>query len=357
VGISFGFLTTRSGPRHVGDTYSEMLARQLATAGVDSVVVTVGDRDAHGGTVRCADDAVTLLAGVDVVLVDHEVRGDDEADLVVVEAVEQLPVPVIVAPRRVPRVPGREQRQMLCRIGAAAQALVASSADAGARLAVAYQMAPRTVSVIPDEIRTPVRAAEAIDAGAPTMVTYGLVGPGRGLETVIDAMAALRSLAPRPRYRIVGPTDPSVFAHDGEAYRHSLMARTIDRGVAHMVSVAHARDTAVPPADVLVVARACAQQVTSRDVARALADGTPVVAVATPDAVGAATAAGIDRIVRAGDTAALIRVLRHLLTDVDLLATAAQRSRHGRSSAWARMVAQYQELADTLLAERHQLVR
>jgi polysaccharide biosynthesis protein PslF len=361
VGPSFGFLTTRPDPRHAGDTYSEVMAGHLATAGAHSVVVTVGTgRDARPGAVGvgCAGDALAMLAGADVVVVDHEVRGDDDLDRTVAEVAERTPAPVIVVAHRLPHAAGRAQRQMLVRIGAAAQALVAPSAVAAGRVATAYQVARGNVSVISDELRGPARSAARGDSAAPTVVTYGPVGPGRGLEAVIDTMAALRSLAPRPRYRIVGPTDPAVLAHDGEAYRHALMARTIERGVADMVRVVQpgrpAGEEPGTPPDLLLVARTCPRQVTSREVVKALADGTPVVAVTTADTAGMAVAAGIDRIVRAGDAAALILVLRRLLTDVDLLTAAAERDRYGRRRAWARIATQYQDLAAALLTMRRQ---
>jgi polysaccharide biosynthesis protein PslF len=361
VGSSFGFLTTRPDPRQAGDTYSEVLAGHLAMAGAHSVVVTVdAGRSTRPGTVGvgCAVDALAMLAGADVVVVDHEVGSRDEIDRTVAEVAERTSAPVIVMARRVPRAPGQVQRQMLGRIGAVAQALVAPSGVAAGRLAVAYHVARGKVLVISDEVRGPARSATRGDSAAPTVVTYGFVGPGRGLEAVIDSMVGLRSLMPRPRYRIVGPTDPAVLAHDGEAYRHALMARTIDRGVADMVRVVHtgrvSTDEFSAPADLLVIARTCPRQVTSRQVVNALADGTPVVAVATATTAGVAVAAGIDRIVRAGDAPALVHVLRHLLTDVDLVAAAARRDRHDRHAAWARVAKQYQTLADGLLATRRQ---
>lgn len=361
MGTSFGFLTTRPDPPHTDDTYSEVLAAHLAAAGAQSVVAIVGatpGMPSGSAGVRSGSDANAMLTGAHVVVVDHEIRGDDELDRVIAEVVEALTVPVIAVGRRPPRAPRRAQRQVLGRIGAVAQTIVAPSAFAAARLAVAYRVARGRVVVIPDETPPPPRSSGGRDITAPTMATYGLVGPGRGLENVIDATAALRSLVPRPRYHIVGPTDPAALARDGETYRHVLMARTIDRGVADMVSVLRAEHTVTgasgSPADLLVVARTCPRQVASPEVVNALAGGTPVVAVATAETAGVAVAAGIDRIVRAGDTAALVRVLRHLLTDVDLLANAARRDRHGRRSAWTRIAAQYQDLADALLAEHRQ---
>lgn len=61
----------------------------------------------------------------------------------------------------------------------------------------------------------------------PTMLTWGLLGPGKGIERVIEAMGSLKDLPGRPRYLVAGPTHPKVLAADGEAYRE---ARRINRG-------------------------------------------------------------------------------------------------------------------------------
>ena len=56
-------------------------------------------------------------------------------------------------------------------------------------------------------------------SGRPTLLTWGLLGPGKGVERVIDAMVSLRDLPGRPRYLVAGQTHPKVLAADGEAYR------------------------------------------------------------------------------------------------------------------------------------------
>jgi Glycosyltransferase len=41
-----------------------------------------------------------------------------------------------------------------------------------------------------------------------TVLTWGLLGPGKGIEWGIEAMAMLRDLAPMPRYMVAGQTHP-----------------------------------------------------------------------------------------------------------------------------------------------------
>src|SRR5216684_2514723 len=51
-----------------------------------------------------------------------------------------------------------------------------------------------------------------------TVLTWGLLGPGKGIEWGIGAMALLRDLEPMPRYKVAGQTHPKVLLREGEAY-------------------------------------------------------------------------------------------------------------------------------------------
>ena len=48
------------------------------------------------------------------------------------------------------------------------------------------------------------------------MLTWGLLGPGKGIEWGIEALPGLRALDPAPLYVVAGQTHPRVLAHDGE---------------------------------------------------------------------------------------------------------------------------------------------
>ena len=68
------------------------------------------------------------------------------------------------------------------------------------------------------------------------MLTWGLIGPGKGLEWGIRAVAALRDVEPRVHYEILGETHPKVIAHEGEVYRERLELLTHELGVADRVT-------------------------------------------------------------------------------------------------------------------------
>jgi predicted GH43/DUF377 family glycosyl hydrolase/glycosyltransferase involved in cell wall biosynthesis len=61
--------------------------------------------------------------------------------------------------------------------------------------------------------------------------TFGLVGPGKGLEYVIEAMPAVAARHPEALYLIAGQTHPELLKHIGEEYRNKLVALVEDLGL------------------------------------------------------------------------------------------------------------------------------
>ena len=54
------------------------------------------------------------------------------------------------------------------------------------------------------------------------VLTWGLLGPGKGIEHAIDSMALLRDRGLHVDYQVAGQTHPRVLGRDGEAYRRAL---------------------------------------------------------------------------------------------------------------------------------------
>ena len=123
------------------------------------------------------------------------------------------------------------------------------------------------------------------------ILTWGLLGPGKGIERVIDAMASLKDLPGQPRYLIAGRTHPKVLAAEGEAYREALVEQARRLGVAASVSFDPVYRS---PADVIALVQSAAvvvlpydskDQVTSGVLVDSVASGRPIVATAFPHAV------------------------------------------------------------------------
>ena len=303
-----------------------------------------------------------LLSQNQIAVIQHEygIYGGVDGDEVL-EVVRGLRVPSIVVAHTILKHPSPHQRAVLETIAAMADQVVVMSESASERLCFGYDVDRRKVTTIPHGVTIP-RRATVRRSGRPTLLTWGLLGPGKGVERVIDAMCSLRDLPGRPRYLIAGQTHPKVLAADGESYRIARIEQARRRGVAAAVSFDAGYQTVsslnalAQSATVVVLPYDSADQVTSGVLVDAIASGRPVVATAFPHAVEL-LAGGAGIVVDHDDPDALVSALRRVVTDPYLAGSMAEAARRlAPTMAWAVVAEQYLHLARRLIAERSALV-
>jgi polysaccharide biosynthesis protein PslF len=369
---SFGILSTYP-PTPCGlATFSAALSKGLCANGSDVNVVRVADGklssearvigELVNGSAASVAATSELLNESDIAVVQHEygIYGGVDGDEVV-DIIGGLHIPSIVVAHTVLKDPTPHQRSVLEAIAAMAAQVVVMSEAARRRLCRGFDVDPRKVTTIAHGATVP-RQIPPVRSDRPTLLTWGLLGPGKGIERVIEAMASLHDLPVRPRYLIAGRTHPKVLAADGEAYRDARAEQARLRGVADSVSFdASYRDVSsltalVQSSAVVVLPYDSTDQVTSGVLVDAIASGRPVVATAFPHAVELlASGAGI--VVGHDDPGALASALLRLLTEPHLAATmAAEAARLAPQMAWPIVASAYLDLAHRLLAERPALV-
>ncbi len=67
--------------------------------------------------------------------------------------------------------------------------------------------------------------------GKTVILTFGLLSPSKGIETVIDAMPGIVRSCPNAVYVVLGATHPNLVRNQGEGYRESLIARVKELGI------------------------------------------------------------------------------------------------------------------------------
>jgi glycosyltransferase involved in cell wall biosynthesis len=370
---SFGILSTYP-PTACGlATFSVALSGGLMARGADVGVVRVTDGTSTtapnvvgelvNGSAASVGAAADLLNQFQVAVVQHEygVYGGTDGDEVV-EILGNITVPSIVIAHTVLKSPSPHQRAVLVALASLADRVVVMSKGARDRLCGTFDVDPSKVVTIPHGAAVPPRRAATASPGRPTLLTWGLVGPGKGIERVIDAMSFLHDLPERPRYLVAGQTHPKVLAAQGEAYRDERIHQAQTNGVGG--SVMFDGDYRDVPSLVSLV-QSCAavvlpydstDQVTSGVLVDAIAAGRPVIATAFPHAVELlASGAGI--VVDHDDADGLQRALRRVITDRGLAASmAAEASRLAPSLGWPVVANAYIELAGNVLAARPALV-
>ena len=187
------------------------------------------------------------------------------------------------------------------------------------------------------------------------MLTWGLLGPGKGIERVIDALPSLRDLVPRPHYLVVGETHPKVLERDGEAYRDGLVARARALGVADMVTFrsryldVDALSSLAASADVVILPYDSREQVTSGVLIEAVTAHRPVIATAFAHAVEL-LASGVGIVVDHDDPSAMDAAIRLVLCEPAQAATmATQAAALAPDLLWSAVAARYRALADDLV--------
>lgn len=365
---SFGFLSSFP-PTQCGlATFTAALGAEIAAAGHETGVVRVLERPAPltGPTVvhhmvhgerGAVEGSAAALNTFDVVVVQHEYGIYDGADGdSVVDVLDRLRVPSIVVLHTVLVEPTPHQREVLDAIGRRASALVTMTATAHQRLVDHYDVDDAKVFVIPHG------AAGGCDdrpqrpnGPGPLMLTWGLLGPGKGIERVIEALPSLRDLAPRPHYLVVGETHPKVLERDGEAYRDGLVARARALGVSDMVTFqsryldVDALSSLAASADVVILPYDSHEQVTSGVLIEAVTAHRPVIATAFAHAVELlASGAGI--VVDHDDPSAMGAAIRLVLCEPAQAARMVTRAAAlAPDLLWSAVASRYRALADDLV--------
>ena len=189
-----------------------------------------------GDYVRAA--AFLEATGVDLVSLQHEYGifgGEAGAD--VLELLSRLTMPIVTTLHTVLERPTAAQRVVMNRIIGISSKLIVMAWKARDLL--------RSVHGVPDE------KIEVIAHGIPdfpfsdpagakakfgftdkkVILTFGLLSPNKGIETMLDAMPSIIRCCPDVIYVVLGATHPKLLRDQGEAYRESLAARARNLGI------------------------------------------------------------------------------------------------------------------------------
>lgn len=301
---------------------------------------------------------------VRLVSIQHEYGifgGSDGAH--VLDFLSTLRVPAIVTLHTVLKNPSESQRTIVQRMARYCARLVVMSQVAADLLIGSYGVEPRLVAVIPHGIpemeRSDARSMkDALGLTAERMLlTFGLLGPSKGIETVIRALPALDAVFPGVKYFVVGATHPHILRRHGEAYRASLAEEAERLGVRDNL-VFHDHFISTPElcrylraADVFVCPYQTEAQVTSGALSYAMGAGAAV--VSTPYWYAQELLAdGRGRLFPFGDSDSLSRLLLSLLeapAELDAMRSAAYE--FTRPMVWGRVGKAYFDLASMVMGE------
>ena len=346
-------------------TFAESLTRALAHAGatVEMVDLPAGpETPPHQATLHrhrgYQDLPVTayLLNSFDVVILQHEFGiWDGQDGHGIVDLIGMVATPVVTVLHTVPSAASGGQRRALQRILDLSDAVVVLSHSAFRRLTQDFSVRPDTLVMIPHGATALWhRRRPAEDNATHRILTWGLLGHGKGLEWGIRAMAILRDRGVDGEYVIAGATHPNVRRSEGEAYRQSLLDLARKLGVSASVTVADdylsddGLSQLICESSLFLLPYDSREQITSGVLVEAIAAGGPVIATRFPHAAELlGTGAGM--LVDHGDPIAIADAVEHALRDGEASERMRERSRALAADLdWGRVGANYLTLADQL---------
>lgn len=302
---------------------------------------------------------IEVLNSFDVALFEHEygIYGrPDGAEIL--EMVSGVDVPKVVTLHTVPTKPTSNQQMILERLVDETDQTIVMTNAAARRLRDQYDLDPGKVLVIPHGAKASLAGLGSDPGPRPVVLTWGLIGPGKGLERAIRSFAHLRDLRPAPRYIILGRTHPKVRAAHGDAYLQSLMDLVEELGIGDIVEFnsryvdIDSLIETIRAVDIILIPYDSKEQATSGVLVEAIAAGKPVIATAFPHAIEIlGTGAGI--VVEHDDPEAMPAALRRLLTDTEAATEMAGIARSiGSGLLWPVVAESYEQVVAGLLATR-----
>jgi glycosyltransferase involved in cell wall biosynthesis len=268
--------------------------------------------------------AAEVANSFDRVLIQHEfgIFPGAEGDSII-EFLGHLDRPPVTVLHTVLSEPNPQQQLVLDAVVANSSTVVVHGANARERLIESVEIDPLRVVVIAHGATIRKRHSANFEQARPLMLTWGLLGPGKGAEHGIAAVARLREMGIEVEYLIAGSTHPNVRNHSGETYRHSLEQLAEELGVTDLVKFDNRyctwreQQAWIDAATFVLLPYDNLDQVTSGVLVEAMAAGKPVIATAFAHA-RELEPTGALLVVDQGSSTQIAAAMHALATDLEL---------------------------------------
>jgi glycosyltransferase involved in cell wall biosynthesis len=150
---------------------------------------------------------------------------------------KEVRMPVITTLHTILREPNPAQRKVMEEIVGRSDRLVVMAHKGAEILRETYSVSDSKVDIIPHGIPdlpfvdSSFYKSQFGVEGRMVLLTFGLLGPGKGIEYAIEALPEIVKRHPNVVYLVLGATHPHLVAREGESYRLSLERLAEDRGV------------------------------------------------------------------------------------------------------------------------------
>jgi glycosyltransferase involved in cell wall biosynthesis len=178
---------------------------------------------------------------IKIVLVQHEfgffMRHDDSF----IKMLNSISVPVIVVFHTVLLNPGVELKKRVQNIVDASASIIVMTKNSAHVLEYFYEVPKEKIKVIPHGTHLVTHPDKEVLkekynlAGRKVLSTFGLLGPGKKIETTLDALPKIVKDNPDIIFLIIGKTHPEILKNEGEQYRTKLESIVRDKNLGNHV--------------------------------------------------------------------------------------------------------------------------
>jgi glycosyltransferase involved in cell wall biosynthesis len=178
------------------------------------------------------------FTNVDLVCVQHEygIFGG-AAGGYILELLRKLRMPIVTTLHTVLREPNPDQHRVMVEIAELSDRLIVMSQHSSHFLQEIFQVPAAKIDVIPHGVPNlafvdPNFYKDRFGVGGQSvLLTFGLLSPNKGVETVIQALPRILSHNSNVTYIVAGATHPHIRKREGDKYRQSLEQLAKDLGV------------------------------------------------------------------------------------------------------------------------------
>jgi glycosyltransferase involved in cell wall biosynthesis len=159
----------------------------------------------------------------------------------IMELLKHLRMPVITTLHTVLREPDLDQRVVMHEIAARSERLIVMSQHSSRILQDVFKVPAGKIELIPHGIpdlpfeQPGIYKSRFSCRGKSVLLTFGLLSPNKGFESVIQAMPRILASHSNAVYMIAGATHPHIRAREGDRYRLELQALAKKMGVERQV--------------------------------------------------------------------------------------------------------------------------
>lgn len=301
----------------------------------------------------------------DAVIIQHEygIFGGESGSFIL-DLAQLLAVPIITNFHTVLQRPSMGEHRVLCKLADCSRKVTVMTETAVHMLTQLYDITPQKIHLIPHGV--PLFDYAQKDAkrelglsNKRVMLSFGFLGPSKGFETAIEAVASV----PHEDfvYIILGSTHPNILREAGETYREYLQEKAETLGIAHKIRFINEFASEklltqyLSACDIYVTPYPNESQISSGTLSFAIGAGAAV--VSTPywyakDLLKDERGLLFDF----KDSQALVRIINSLLEDPRLLAKYRRNAaRYGASMSWNNIGRLQSGLLHSILADTARL--